>query len=125
MKVFLVKLKNKDKELRDRMKDKNVEVEQLSTELICQLKEEPENPAQNLEETREVNHDLKTQLEEAKRIEEILKSQLEEKEETVQKLEMEVVGLKKKGKKNEALVKFQDSSIVLDKILDCLYWKWR
>ena len=31
---------------------------------------------------------------------------------------MEVVGLGKKGKKNEALVKFQDSSIVLDKILD-------
>ena len=32
---------------------------------------------------------------------------------------MEVVGLRKKGKKNEALVKLQDSSIVLDKILDC------
>ena len=32
---------------------------------------------------------------------------------------MEVVGLRKKGKKNEALGKFQDSSIVLDKILDC------
>ena len=39
-------------------------------------------PAQELEETREVNHDLKTQLEEAKRTEEILKSQLEEKEES-------------------------------------------
>ena len=34
-------------------------------------------------------------------------------------MEMEVVGLRKKGKKNETLVKFQDSSIVLDKILDC------
>ena len=32
---------------------------------------------------------------------------------------MEVVGLRKKGKKNEALVKLQDSSIILDKILDC------
>ena len=32
---------------------------------------------------------------------------------------MEVVGLRKKGKKNEALLKLQDSSIVLDKILDC------
>ena len=59
---------------------------------------------------------MKTQLEEAKRIEEILKM---DEEETIQKLEMEVVGLRKKGKKNEALVKFQDSSIVLDKILDC------
>ena len=34
MKVFLEKLKNKDKELQDRMKDKDVEVEQLKTELI-------------------------------------------------------------------------------------------
>ena len=118
MKVLLVKLKDKDKELRDQMKDKDAEVEQLKTELISQ-KEESEKLAQELEETREVNHDLKTQLEEAKRAEEILKSQLEEKEETVQKLEMEVVGLREKGKKHEALVKLQDSSIVLDKILDC------
>ena len=99
------------------MKDKDVEVERLKTELISQ-KEESEKPTQELEETREVNHDLITQLEEAKRTEEILKIQLEEKEETDQKLEMEVVGLRKKGKKNEALVKFQDSSIFLDKILD-------
>ena len=117
MKVLLVKLKNKDKELRDQIKDKDAEVEQLKTELISQT-EEPEEPAEELVETREVNHDLKTQLEEAKRIEEILKIQLEEKEEAIQKLEMEVVGLRKKGKKNEALVKLQDSSIVLDKILD-------
>ena len=79
MKVLLVKLKHKDKELRDQMKDKDVEVEQLKTKLISQ-KEELEKPAQELEETREVNHDLKTQLEEAKRTEEILKSQLEVKE---------------------------------------------
>ena len=58
-------------------------------------------------------------MEEAKRIEEILKILLDEKEETIQKLEMEVVGLRKKGKKNEAFVKFWDSSIVLNKILDC------
>ena len=48
------------------MKDKDAKVEQLKTELISQ-KEESEKPAQELEETREVNHDLKTQLEEAKR----------------------------------------------------------
>ena len=113
-----MKLKNKNKELRDQMKDKDAKVEQLKTELISQ-KEESEKPAQELEETREVNHDLKTQLEEAKGTEEILKRQLEEKEVTVQKLELEVVGLRKKDKKNEALVKLQDSSIVLDKILDC------
>ena len=41
MKVWLVKLKDKDKELWDRMKYKDAEVEQLKTELISQ-KEEPE-----------------------------------------------------------------------------------
>ena len=68
MKVLLVKLKNKDKELRDQMKYKDVEVEQLKTKLISQ-REEPEEPTEELEETREVIHDMKTQLEEAKRIE--------------------------------------------------------
>ena len=31
---------------------------------------------------------------------------------------MEVVGLEKKGEKNETFFKFKDSSVVLDKILD-------
>ena len=31
---------------------------------------------------------------------------------------MEAVGLRKKGEKNDALVKFKDSLVVLDKILD-------
>ena len=48
-----------------------------------------------------------------------MKNQLEEKEQTIQKLEMEVVGLRKKGEKNDAFVKFKDSSVVLDKNLDC------
>ena len=47
-----------------------------------------------------------------------MKIQVEEKDETIQKLEMELVGLRKKGEKNEAFVKFKDSSVVLDKILD-------
>ena len=81
--------------------------------------EKTDEDSKELEETREVNHDLKTHLKEAKRIEEILKIQLEEKEETIQKLEIEVVGLRKKGEKNESFVKFKDSSVVLDKILDC------
>ena len=33
-------------------------------------------------------------------------------------MEMELVGLKKKGKKNESFVKFKESSVFLDKILD-------
>ena len=99
------------------MKDKDVGVEQLKTKSINQ-KEEPKDLVEELEETREVNHDLKTRLEESKRIEEILKIQLEEKEETIKKLEMEVVGLRKKGEKNEVFFKFKDNSVVLDKILD-------
>ena len=82
-------------------------------------KEEPEGPADELEENREVNHHLKTQLEEAKRIEEIVKIQLKKKEETIRKLEMDVVGFRKKCEKNETFVKFKESSVVLDKILDC------
>ena len=39
MKVFVVKLKNKDTELQDQMKDKDAEVEQLKTELISQKEE--------------------------------------------------------------------------------------
>ena len=62
---------------------------------------------------------MKTYLQEAKRIEQILKNQLEEKEQTIQRLEMEVVGPRKKGEKNDAFLKFKDSSTVLDKILDC------
>ena len=54
---------------------------------------------------------MKNQLEEAKRIEEILKNQLEEKEQTILTLEMEVVGLKTKGEKDDAFVKFKDSSV--------------
>ena len=44
---------------------------------------------------------------------------MEEKEQTIQRLEMEVVGLRKKGEKADAFVKFKDSSVILDKILDC------
>ena len=68
VKVFLVKLKKKDIELRDQMKDKDAKFEQLKTKLISQ-KDEPEAPTKELEETRDFIHDLKTQLEEGKRIE--------------------------------------------------------
>ena len=52
---------------------------------------------------------MKTQLEESNRIEEILKNQLEEKEKTVQRMEIEVLGLRKKDEKNDAFVKFKYS----------------
>ena len=45
----------------------------------------------------EVEGYLRTHLEEAKRIEEVLKDQLDEKDKACQKLEMEVVKLRKKA----------------------------
>ena len=43
---------------------------------------------------------------------------MEEKEKTIQRMKMEVVGLSKKGEKKDSFVKFKESSVVLDKILD-------
>ena len=74
---------------------------------------------EELEETRKAGVELKTQLEEAKRIEEVLKDKLDEKEEQCQKLETEVVGLKKASEKSNACVEFRNNSIILDEILDC------
>ena len=43
---------------------------------------------------------------------------MEEQEKTIQRLKIEVVGLSKKGEKKDYFVKFKESSVVLDKILD-------
>ena len=48
-----------------------------------------------------------------------MKLQLEEKEKTNQRLEMEIVGLRKKFEKSKAHVKFNESSVILDEILKC------
>ena len=72
-----------------------------------------------LEKAREANLDLKTQLEEAKRIEKALRDQLEEEEVTNQKQEFEIVNLRKKIEKSKHHEKFNSSSVMLDKILDC------
>ena len=88
--------------------------------MISQTKEQEEiyvDPKE-LEEARWANSDLKIQLEEAKRREEVLKNHLDEKEKTCEHLEMEVVGLKKKIEKSNVHVKFTNSSVILDEILD-------
>ena len=80
---------------------------------------EQEEFGEELEEIRKEDVELKTHLEEAKRIEEVLKDKLDEKEEQCQKLEMEVVGLRKTSEKSNAqCVKFKNNSIILDEILD-------
>ena len=58
-------------------------------------------------------------MEEAKRIEDVMKLQLEEKEKENQRLEMEIVGLRKKIEKSKNHVKFNESSVILDEILKC------
>ena len=68
--------------------------------------------SEDLEETKAANTRLKTQLEEVKRIEEVLKDQLDEKDRTCQKLEMEVVDLRKKDEKNDAHAKFKNNSTI-------------
>lgn len=62
---------------------------------------------------------LKTQVEEVRRIEEILKDQFDEKDRTCQKLEMEVVDIRKKDEKIDVHAKFKNSSTILGEILDC------
>ena len=44
---------------------------------------------------------------------------MDEKEKSCQKLEMEVVDLRKKVEKNDAHDKFKNNSTILGKILDC------
>jgi hypothetical protein len=58
---------------------------------------------------------LKTQIEESKRVEELLKNQINEKEESCDKLEVEVVDLRKKLEKSN---KFLNSSQILNEILE-------
>ena len=58
---------------------------------------------------------LKTQIEEAKRVEELLKNQSNEKEESCDKLEAEVVDLRKKVENSN---KFLNISQILNEILE-------
>ena len=113
-----MRLKLKNKDLQDELEDQNDEVRRLKTKLAKEQGESGKDPKE-LEATRKTNIDLKTQLEETKRVEEIMKLQLEEKEKTNQKLEMEVVSLRKKIEKSNNHAKFNCSSGILDKILDC------
>ena len=103
------------------LKDNEEEKGKLKIDLIDLTLEQKNHVKDSkiLEEAREANLDLKTQLEEDKRIEEALRNQLEEKEMTNQKHEFEIVNLRKKIEKSKHHEKFNNSSIMLDKLLDC------
>ena len=115
---MLFKLKFKNKDLQDKLQDQNDELKKLKTGLAKE-QEEIGVDSKDLEEARWVNIDLKVQLEEAKRTENVMKFQLEEKENENQRLEMEIVGLRKKIDKSKDHVKFNESSVILDEILKC------
>jgi hypothetical protein len=99
------------------------EIDRLREENIKQKKQlqKHEKKDHDLEETKKTIIILKTQLEEAKRIEEVVRSQLKEKEENCEKLEAEIVSLRKELEKtidqlNRSL-KFGKSTEILDNIL--------
>ena len=58
-------------------------------------------------------------MEEVKRTEYVMKVQLEEKQKENQRLEMEIVGLRKKIDKSKYHVKFNESLVILDELLKC------
>jgi hypothetical protein len=109
----ILKLKGMLKEQEERNKTKLEEKE----EEITRLKNEKEDMKvdDEISKSFETIIHLKTQIEEAKRVEELLKNQINEKEESCDKLEAEIVDLRKKVEKSN---KFLNSSKILDEILE-------
>jgi hypothetical protein len=109
----ILKLKGMLKEQEERNKTKLEEKE----EEITRLKNEKEDMKvdDEISKSLETIVHLKTQIEEAKRVEELLKNQINEKEESCDKLEAEVVDLRKKVEKSN---KFLNSSQILNEILE-------
>jgi hypothetical protein len=71
-----------------------------------------------IKETRQVINDLKTQLQEAKIIEEVILKQLNDREQDYEKLEAEIVLLKREIEKEKKQSKFENSSNILNGILN-------
>jgi hypothetical protein len=109
----ILKLKGMLKEQEEINKTKLEEKE----EDITRLKNEKEDMKvdDEISKSFETIIHLKTQIEEAKRVEELLKNQINEKEESCDKLEAEIVDLRKKVEKSN---KFLNSSKILDEILE-------
>ena len=124
--TMLKQLLKKQEEENIRLKSERLKQEEENIKLKSERLEQEEekekvskNISEDLEETRMTNIGLKTQVKEVRSIEEVLKDQLNEKEMTCQKLEMEMVDLRKKDDKNNAHVKFKNNSTILSDILDC------
>jgi hypothetical protein len=109
----ILKLKGMLKEQEERNKTKLEENE----EEITRLKNEKEDMKvyDEISKSFETIIHLKTQIEEVKRVEELFKNKINENEESCDKLEAEIVDLRKKVEKSN---KFLNSSKILDEILE-------
>jgi hypothetical protein len=109
----ILKLKGMLKELEESNKTQLEEKEEEITRLKIEKKDM--KVVDEIRKKYETIIHLKTKIEEAKRVEELLKNQINEKEESCDKLEVEVVDLRKKVEKSN---KFLNSSRILDEILE-------
>jgi hypothetical protein len=107
----------------DLTKEKDEKIKRLENEISQEKEEKKEDGVSrknlaDLKELRERYVNLKIQIEEAKRREEVVRNQLEKKEESYHELEAEVVNLRKNVEKSDTQIKFLNSSLTLDEILD-------
>ena len=109
--LLLVQLGAKDEEI-NRLQEEETDDANLESQLE-EVRRKEEVLKDQLEKKDEA---LQRQLERTRLKEEDLKEQLEEKDKAYQKLEVEVVELKKKAEQSEAHVK--TSSSILDEILE-------
>ena len=72
----------------------------------------------NINKIEQIIVDLKAQLQESKRIEKILSKRFNDKDQNCEKLEAEIVLLRRKLEKGTNLSKFESSSKILDDILN-------
>jgi hypothetical protein len=103
----LRKYKKKNKLLRGQL---------LEFEEAQQLREK--EVSKTIKESEKIIIDLKTQLQEAKRNEEVLNKQLNEKQQDCKKLETEIVQLKRELEKGNNQSIFENSSKILNDILN-------
>jgi chromosome segregation ATPase len=101
-----------------RYRRKNKSLKEQLLDYKEEQKSREEEVSKSIKKTEQIIVDLKTQLQEAKRIEEILSKRLNDKEQNCEKLEAEIVLLRRKLEKGTNLSKFESSSKILDDILN-------
>jgi len=103
----LRKYKNKNKLLRGQL---------LEFEEAQQLRKN--EVSKTIKESEQIIIDLKTQLQEARRNEEVLNKQLNEKQQDCKNIEIEIVELKRELEKGDNQSRFENSSKILNGIIN-------